>query len=69
MIFGECPYCGSTVISHLGPVGMVSKEDCGSCHEMYWLVHSRIDPVAYPKDYVIFDGVTKTVKINNKNSR
>jgi len=47
MIMGECPHCNSSTWTPIGPAPCYSEEKCESCGKTYWLLHSRIDPVAY----------------------
>lgn len=64
MIFGVCPYCDNPVSTALAPkCPAMSKEKCDNCGEVYWLLHSRVAPVAYPRDMVEVDEETKSVKV------
>jgi len=68
MIFGECPYedCDG---SHAIPLASdaelpaFSKETCETCGRIFWLKHSRIDPVAYTEDAVLVNEETRSVEI------
>lgn len=50
MIIGDCPYDGCTG-SHMIPIApecpAFSKHECEECEREFWLLHSRIAPVAY----------------------
>ena len=67
MIIGECPYCDHSNMTECAPVcPAFSKETCAGCDKSYWLLHSRIDPMAYSvedfeKEYRVNDE-TKTLE-------
>lgn len=48
MIFGECPYCGGTVMFDVPEqTPRFRKETCEGCGKEYWEYYSRMDPQAY----------------------
>jgi hypothetical protein len=70
MIIGECPYCDKPQMNCCPDVMPVfGKVTCQDCDEQYWLLYSRIDPIAYTREgfereYIV-DEEAKTIVDRN----
>lgn len=68
MIFGDCPYddCNEPMCNSMGDRYGFEKLNCEKCGRVIWLLHSRVDPVAYTdkgfRDKYEIDEETKQVK-------
>jgi len=51
MITGECPYCEGVVTNYMPDESPAfSKQECPTCKKTYWMMHSRIESIAYPME-------------------
>lgn len=64
MIFGDCPYCGESVMIGVPeelPLPAFGKVDCDHCGKWFWERISRIDPCAYKQEDVVVDEDTMKI--------
>ncbi len=69
MILGDCPYGDCTQFAMrsiaTGSLPQYERDTCEGCHRIVWVVHSRIDPIAYTEaDFLeefVVDDEKKTV--------
>ena len=66
MITGGCPYCSEIVFNTMpDKTPAYSIQFCNSCNKDYWMLHSRLESIAYTieafnKEYIV-DYKNKTI--------
>lgn len=65
MIICSCNYCDNLHMVPFHEPGVYERIQCENCSGVFFLLHSRIDPLSWKEEDIEINEQTKTIRIRN----